>query len=138
MPSTRSLTSLLAGTLLAAPASAQATRRFAPVEDLRIEALSVRGQRDVIVALAPDGGVVVAPRYGGLPIVAFDSLGKQRPWKIATGGRDDAEIGFPVRVGWIGGTRTMWIADQGYRQVALVDSNGKVFKSLEDASWLHP
>jgi hypothetical protein len=135
---TRSLSRLLIGTLLAAPVSAQAARRFTPVVDLRIDALSARGQRDVIVALAPDGGVVVAPRYGGLPIVAFDSLGKQRPWKIATGGRDDAEIGFPVRVGWIAGTRTMWIADQGYRQVALVDSNGKVFKSLEDASWLHP
>lgn len=138
MPPIRSLTCIFATTLLAAPVPAQTARRFTPVEDLRIDALSVRGQRDVVVAVAPDGGVVVAPRYGGVPIVAFDSLGKQRPWKIATGGRDDAEIGFPARIGWIAGTRTMWIADPAFRQVALVDSNGKVFKSLEDVSWLHP
>jgi hypothetical protein len=122
----------------AGQARAQAMRRFTPVEDLRIGALSAIGQRDMLVTIAPDGRAIVAPRYGGMPIIAFDSLGKRLSWKVSVGPRDDAEIGIPSRIGWIAGTRTMWVADQGYHQVALVDSTGKVFKSIEDPSWIHP
>ncbi len=117
---------------------AQAVRRLTPVQDLRIGALQLGAQRDPIVGVAPNGGVVVAPRFGGIPIVAYDSLGAQLPWKLLVGGRNDAEILVPSRIGWIAGTPTMWVADQGYHQLVLVDSTGKVFKTIENPSWIHP
>jgi hypothetical protein len=138
MTSHRHRLALVLGIVLCGDARAQAAPRLTPVEDLRITALPLRGQRDILVALSPDGRIVVAPHYGGLPIVAFDSLGNSLSWKIQTGGRDDSEIGYPTRIGWIAGTKTMWVADQGFRQVVLVDSTGKVFKSIENPSWVHP
>jgi hypothetical protein len=123
---------------LASGVHAQAMRRLTLAQDLRLGALQLGGQRDMLVSVAPNGQLVVVPRFGGMSIIAFDSLGNQLPWKIAIGGRNDSEILVPGRVGWIAGTQTMWVADQGYRQVVLVDSTGKVFKSIENPSWIHP
>jgi hypothetical protein len=135
-----SLPRIIGVVLILSPASsvqAQPVRRLTPVADLRLSAQMLGGQRDFLVAISPSGRVVVAPRYGGMPIVAFDSAGNSLPWKIATG-RGDAEIGVPTRIGWIAGTSTMWVADQMFRQVVLVDSSGKVTKSIENPSWIHP
>jgi hypothetical protein len=126
------------GLVLSSSAHAQAIRRLTPVQDLRISAQQLGAQREVLVTVLPTGRLVVAPRFGGMPIMAFDSLGNQLPWKILVGGRNDAEILFPARLGWIAGTQTMWVADQGYRQIALIDSSGKVFKTIENPSWIHP
>jgi hypothetical protein len=134
----RLLRTLGAGTALALAtrAEAQAVRRLTPVEDRRIAAQSMGGQRDFVVAMAPNGRIVVASRFGMTPIVAFDSLGQRLPWKVETG--RDAEIGWVSRLGFIAGTSTTWVADERYGQVALVDSTGKVFKSVEQPSWIHP
>lgn len=126
------------GLAVSVRAHGQAIRHLTPTQDLRIGAQALGAARDVLIALAPDGRVIVAPRFGGLWIVAFDSLGNRLPWKIAVGRRDDSEILVPSRIGFIAGTATMWVADNGYQQVALVDADGKVFKSLESPSWVHP
>jgi hypothetical protein len=123
--------------LVATASSAQAQlRRFTPVPDTRIGVQMLGGQRDFLVSIAPNGRVVVAARYGGSPILAFDSLGNQLSWKIPTG--RDAEIGVPVRLGWIASTGTTWVADQRFGQIALIDSTGRVVKSIENPSWIHP
>lgn len=119
-------------------AFAQPVRRLTAVRDLRIGAQALGSQRDVLVGVGPDGRVVVAPRFGGMPVIAFDSLGNKLPWKISVGRGDDSDLLAPSRLGWIAGTQMMWIADQGYRQVALVDAGGKVIKSVENPSWIHP
>jgi hypothetical protein len=133
----RTLIAAVLGAALARRAHAQALRQLTPVEDLRIGAQTMGGQRDFNVLFAPSGRIIVAPRFGMMPIVAFDSLGSRLPWKVATGG-GDAEIGFVDRLGVIAGTNTVWVADQRFGQVALVDSTGKVFKSIENPSWIHP
>lgn len=137
----RSLAALwttILGLVLSGSAHGQAVRKLTPVQDLRISAQQLGAQRDMLVALSPSGRLVVAPRSGGMPIIAFDSLGNQLPLKILVGGGNAAEILYPARVGWIAGTETMWVADQGYRQIVLVDSSGKVFKTIENPSWIHP
>jgi hypothetical protein len=106
--------------------------------DLRLTAASLglagsafgRGGR---IALAPDGRLVVAPQTGDL--VDFDSTGKRLSWKIQVGGRDP-EIWIVDRMGWAG--NTMWVIDQGFRQIALVDQRGKITKSLEHPTWVRP
>jgi len=133
---TLSVTAL--GLIVGSNAHAQAMRKLTPVPEVRIGAVQLGAQREMIAALSPDGRLVVAPRFGNMPIIAFDSLGKQLPLKILVGGGNSAEILSPARLGWIAGTRTMWVADQGYRQIVLVDSNGKVFKTIENPSWIHP
>src|SRR6185436_10095132 len=50
----------------------------------------------------------------------------------------NADIGYPMAMGWLGATDTMWVADVAYDQVALVDARGKVVKSIEYPSWIHP
>ena len=136
---TRALTmTAMLAVVLADSVHAQAIRRLTLVQDLRIGALQLGGQRDMLVSVAPRGQLVVVPRFGGMPIIAFDSLGNQLSWKIPIGGRNESEILVPARVGWIAGTQTMWVADQGYNQVVLIDSTGKVYKSIENPSWIHP
>src|ERR1043166_3919266 len=105
-------------------------------QDLKIDLTAVGGQRfTTSAAVGPDGRIIVLPGYFG-DIVAFDSLGKQLPWKIAQGRSDNADIGFGERVGWAG--PTMWVNDPMFNQIALVDQKGSVFKSIEYPSWIHP
>ena len=130
MISTHRITTLLA-LVLGVRADGQALPRLSLTKDLQIGAQTLGAQRDVLVAFAPDGRIVVAPKFGGLAIVAFDSLGNRLPWKVPVGGRDDADILFPSRIGFIAGTATMWVTDNGFQQIALIDGNGKIVKSLE-------
>ena len=69
----------------------------------------------------------------------FDSTSVAMPWKIQIGRNDNAEIMF-VKAGQGGspGRIRYGSSDRGYSQVALVDNNGKVTKSIEYASWVHP
>jgi hypothetical protein len=89
--------------------------------------------RGAHLAIAPDGRVVVSPQSGDL--VDLDSTGRRLSWKIQVGGRDP-EIRQVDRMGWVG--NTMWIIDEAYRQIALVDRGGKITKSLEHPSWIRP
>ena len=124
---------------LAPAARAQpSVQRLGLTEELRIPVKLPGGTRDILVAVGPDGRVVAAPRYARGEVIGFDSAGRALPWKIPTGRGDDAEVMWPSRIGWIAGVSTMWIADAGYEQVALVDAVGTVVKSVERPSWVHP
>jgi hypothetical protein len=134
-PSILSLALLLAGT-----AGAQsAPRPLSLVQDGHLELSKAGGARDALVVPAANGRVVVAPKNSwDATISVFDSTGKSMPWKIQTGRNDNADIMVVTRVGWIAGSNTLWVSDRGYNQVALVDGAGKVTKSIEYASWVHP
>lgn len=125
----------VAGGQLAAQAP---PRPLSLVPELRLDAKQVTLQRGEIVAVGPNGHVITAAQYWFGDIQGFDSTGKRLPWKVMTGRSDSAEIMWPTRIGWMAGTNTMWVSDEGYHQVVLVDDKGKVFKSIEDPSWIHP
>jgi hypothetical protein len=130
--------SLIAQRGAAARETAARPPQLTAVPDLRLTAasLGLTGSafgRGGHVALSPDGRIVVAPQVGDL--VDLDSTGKRLSWKIQVGGRDP-EIWMVDRMGWAG--NTMWVIDQGFRQIALVDARGKITKSLEHPSWVRP
>jgi len=115
-----------------------ATPRLSLVPDLRIDAKQLGLQRDPLVAIGPNGQIVATMRFGFMGIRAFDSTGKDLGWKLPTGRSDESEIWYPTAFGWIGGTNTLWVGDAGYKQVVLVNDQGKVTKSIENPSWVHP
>src|SRR5256885_1944052 len=115
-----SLVGLLA---LASTALAQSTpRRLSLVLETRLDGRELKLLRDPHVVIGPHGQIVVTTRYGGTGIALFDSTGKDLGWKVPTGRRDDAEIGYPAAIGWISGTSTMWVGDPSFSQVALIDA----------------
>ena len=124
--------------MIGAIGGAQSPRPLSLVAGPRIEARQMMSARDIIVAAGPDGRIVVAGRAANGEIRGYDSAGTMSPWKLAVGRADSAEIMYPSRVGWVDGTTTMWINDPGYRQIVLVDGRGRISKSIEYPSWLHP
>lgn len=108
------------------------------VQDLRIESRELGIDRSLLAAQSPDGRLLVAPQLaGGGSIRAIDSTGRVLPWAVRVGGRD-GDILFPLHMGVIAGTSTAWIDDPGFQQVALLDASGKVMKSIESSTWIHP
>jgi hypothetical protein len=125
----------------AATAGAQsAPRQLALVPDRQIEIKVVNANvRDLLLAIGPKGQIAVTARGGWGGISVFDSAGKAYPWGVQTGRGDSSEIGFPLRMSWVGQSDTMWVADASFDgQIVLIDGAGKVFKSLENPSWVHP
>ena len=122
----------------ALPVGAQAPRSLTLLPGVRITAREMVWARGAVTGDGPDGCIVLAGRGGWGEVKGYDSTGKPLPWKLAVGRGNDAEILYPSRIGWINGTSTMWVSDPGYSQVALVDARGKVTKSIETPSWLHP
>jgi len=105
------------------------------VEELRITLPDARAQRGSSLLVAADGRMVSVPQWGG-DMVAFDSTGKQLPYKQPIGGPTDPEIRYAYAYGWVG--KTMWVYDPQSSQIALVDPQLKVTKSLEIPSWIRP
>lgn len=105
------------------------------VEELRIPIPEVRAQRGASLLVGPDGRMISIPQWGG-DMIAFDSAGKQLPYKQTIGGPTDPEIRYAERFGWVG--KTMWVWDPPSQQIALVDPQLKVTKSLEIPSWIRP
>ena len=105
------------------------------IEELRIPIPDVRAQRGASILVGTDGRMVVIPLWGG-DMVAFDSTGKQLPYKQTIGGPTDPEIRYAERFGWVG--KTMWVWDPPSAQIALVDPQLKVTKSLEIPAWIRP
>ena len=129
----------IALTLIAATAGAQAPRQLTLVPDRKIEIKINGNARDVLLAVGPKGQIAATVRYTWQGISVFDSTGKPYPWRLLTGRGDSSEIGMPIRISWIGQSDTMWVADAAFDgQIVLVDGAGKVFKSLENPSWIHP
>src|SRR6266550_3480248 len=121
-----------------AAASQTVPRELSLVPDGKMDIAKVGGPRDVFVVAGPGGRTVMVPRAGWGEIVPYDSTGTALPWRVKTGFRDDSEIGYANRAGWISGTNTMWVADLRYSQVVLIDAKGTVTKSIEYPSWVHP
>ena len=135
--------------LVAAPVNAQRSTtpkresqpsypQLTATADLRLTAtaLGLSGSsfgRGARIAISPDGRMIVAPQNGDL--VDLDSTGKRLSWKIQIGGKDP-EIWIVDRIGWA--ANNMWVIDQGFRQIAIVDRSGKVTKSLEHPAWVRP
>jgi len=104
--------------------------------DLRIDkALPALGRSPALV-VGPAGEIIVAQSLGAGAIRGFDSTGRALPWNTPTGNDRDSEIRWVSRLGWLG--NTLWVADPGFGQVALLDRAGKVTKSLEFPSWVRP
>jgi hypothetical protein len=134
--------------LLAAITTADATvrvaaaqtgpRKLSLVPDLRLDARKLGIMRGGMFGVGPAGQVISGQAFGMSEIQGFDSVGAPLPWKIGTGRGEDVDISYPTRVGWVSATGAMWFNDVGYRQVALVDRTGKVTRSIEFPSWVHP
>ena len=105
------------------------------VEELRIPLPEVRAQRGSSLLVGADGRMIAVPQWGG-DMVAFDSTGKQLPYKQTIGGPTDPEIQYAEWFGWVG--KTMWVWDPRSSQIALVDPQLKVTKSLEIPTWIRP
>lgn len=105
------------------------------VEDLRITLPDVRAQRGSSLLVGADGRIVSLPQWGG-DMVIFDSTGKPLPYKQPIGGPTDPEIRYVATAGWLG--KTIWIYDPQSGQIALVDPQLKVTKSLEIPAWIRP
>src|SRR4051812_38484233 len=130
---------LLAAAAGSATAQTTAKPKTSPglgvVEDLRIPLAEVRAQRGTIILVGSDGRMIAAPQWGG-DMIAFDSTGKPLPGKQPVGGPKDPEITFIAALGWVG--KTMWVHDPRSDQIALVDPQLKVTKSLETPKWVRP
>src|SRR4029078_13429442 len=105
------------------------------VEELRVTLPDARAQRGSAVSVGAEGRMIAVPRWGG-DMVAFDSTGKQLPYKQTIGGPTHPEIASAERFGWFG--KTMWVWDPPSSQIALVDEQLKVTKSLEIPTWIRP
>jgi hypothetical protein len=105
------------------------------VEELRVPLPDARAQRGSALLVGADGRMISIPLWGG-EMVAFDSTGKQLPYKQTIGGPTDPEIRYAERFGWFG--KTMWVWDPPSSQIALVDQQLKVTKSLEIPTWIRP
>ena len=106
--------------------------------DLEITARQIKAQGSSMpanVSVAPDGRMVVIPKafFGG--IHAFDASGKSLGWNVAVEG-PKAEIGWVGTWGWTG--TTFWVGDPRYGQVVLVNTKGRIVRSIEYPSWVHP
>jgi hypothetical protein len=87
------------------------------------------------MTVGPSGEMIVASGQVSGAIRGFDSTGRAFAWSIPVG-NGDQEIRWVWRMGWTG--KTLWAADPGFNQLALIDRGGKVTKSLEYPSWVRP
>ena len=92
--------------------------------------------RSAVLTVGPSGEIIVASGQLSGAIRGFDSTGKPLSWTLPFGNILDSEIRWVWRMGWIG--NSLWVADPGFTQIALIDRGGKVTKSLEYPSWVRP
>jgi hypothetical protein len=125
---------------LPAPSRAQESQppafRFVPELSIDLSRLNVR-RGGGLLSVSPSGRMLFLPELYRSEFRPFDSTGAELGWTLMVGRATDSEIGFVQRVGWIPGD-TLWVADQAYDHVVLVDPGGRVFRSLERPSWVRP
>lgn len=127
--------------LIAVPATLQSQAvvpRAYLARDLVIDAKQIKAEGSGavdFVTVGGDGRMIIMPRslYGGMH--GFDAKGQSLGWKLPLGG-PDSEIGSVQRTGWMGDV--LWIADQRFGQLVLVSPSGKVVRTIEFPSWVHP
>jgi len=116
-------------------AQAKATQLRA-VQDLRVDQTTPTPNRSAVITVGPSGEIIVASGQLSGAIRGFDSTGKPLSWSVPFGNNRDLEIRWVWRMGWTG--NSLWVADPGFKQIALIDRAGKVTKSLEYPSWVRP
>lgn len=120
---------------LATIAGAQARQlTYAPELTVDLAKQGVRGVNGLSVSTS--GRMVVAVGQWVGELVAFDSLGQKLPWKTPIGRGAGAEIGWVSRTGWVGDS--LWIMDNGFEQVVILDGQGRVLRSIERPAWVRP
>ena len=118
-----------------APAQARTPQLHAAV-DLRIEKPLSEASRSPMMTVGPSGEMIVASGQVSGTVRGFDSTGRAFAWSLPIGNNRDSEIRWVWRMGWV--DKTLWVADPGFAQLALIDRGGKVTKSLEYPSWVRP
>lgn len=106
------------------------------VQDLRVDQTTPTPNRAAALTVGPSGEILIASGQVSGAIRGFDSTGKPLSWTLPYGNSRDLEIRSVWRMGWAG--NSLWVADPGFTQVALIDRAGKVTKSLEYPSWVRP
>jgi hypothetical protein len=104
--------------------------------DLRIDKTLPGSGRSTMLVLGPAGEMIVAQTQSQGAISGLDSSGHALSWSVPVGGGRDGDIRWITRLGWMG--NTLWVADPGFDQLALIDRAGKITKSLEYPSWVRP
>jgi hypothetical protein len=112
------------------------TPQLRAVADLRIDKAFPQANRFAVLTIGPLGEMIVAGAQLSGAIRGFDSTGRALSWSIPFGNGLDSDIRWVWRMGWTG--TTLWVADPGFSQLALIDRRGKVTKSLEYPSWVRP
>jgi len=135
------LQSLLVTTAFIAVVSARGgaqakTPQLRAVQDLRVDQTTPTPNRAAALAVGPSGELLIASGQPSGTIRGFDSTGKPLSWSVPFGNNRDLEIRSVWRMGWVG--NSLWVADPGFTQIALIDRAGKVTKSLEYPSWVRP
>jgi hypothetical protein len=122
---------------LCAPRAGAQGRRLTYVRDTSLDLVRQgQGGRTVTALVRRDGYMIVAPEYFYGDAIAFDSTGKRQAWHVRFGGGGDAEVGFVTAWGWAGDS--LWVADNGYRQLALIGGDGKIARSIGFPTWVLP
>jgi hypothetical protein len=131
---------LLLFALAAGAAAQKPVPKLYPAPDLLIPArqINLAGNGGVNATgsmyVGPDGRMLYSMNYYG-DLRFFDSLGKTMPFKVPLAERD-GDIGWMENAGWTGST--FWINDTRFQQVALLDANGKLVRTIPNPSWVHP
>jgi hypothetical protein len=119
-----------------APAQVARPPQLRATVDLRIDKALPDASRSAALLVGSSGEMIVAQLQSVGAIRGFDSAGRAMSWSIPTGVGRDSDIRWVTRMGWSGST--LWVADPGFNQLALIDRNGKITKSLEYPSWVRP
>lgn len=112
------------------------TKRLTYVRDTSFNFSAQGFRRLVMVLVAKDGRMIVAPEFFSGTAVAFDSTGKKLPWALPLRRGDNSEVWGVSRWGWVGDS--VWVVDPGFRQIAMIGRDGKVAKSIGFPSWVRP
>lgn len=125
---------IIAAAVLGAATQADAqSRRLIYVRDTAFEV--GQGIRQPIAALiGRDGRMVVAPQYSVGEAMQLDSTGKPLKWRLPIGFR--AEVSWVNGWGWCGDS--LWIADTGFGQVAMIGADAKISSSVPFPTWIRP
>lgn len=120
-------------------ATAVSAQEFRFESELRIDLATENVRRGGgLLSVSPTGRMIFLPEYYRSAFRAFDTTGKDLQWDLRVGRTNDADIGWVRRLGWIGRTDSMWVEDQMYGQVLVVDPAGKVQRGVEEPSWVRP
>jgi hypothetical protein len=103
--------------------------------DLALDAVKHNIPRFAPVAVNTRRNEIVVLGRGG--VLAFDSVGTKKKWNVSIGYmRGGSDIITVTKAGWVGDS--LWIADDGLKQLVVLDRDGNLLKSIEPFTWIRP